>query len=73
MRAASLRRRLVMPPALLARLRQDVVGAAVLDRDAPRLEAFVAIRLERGAPGVVPAERREVGHATIVADTARGD
>ena len=54
---------------LLARLRQDVVGAAMLDCDATRVETLLSKRLERGAPGVVPAECREVGHATIVADT----
>ena len=60
-----------MRASLLARLRQDVVGAAMLDCDATRLEAFLAKRLERGAPGVVPAERREVGHARHCPRTLR--
>ena len=51
---------------------QDVVRAAVLDGDAPGREPVAAVALERGLPGVVPAERREVGHSAIVVD-ARAD
>ena len=53
---------------LLPFVRQDVVGAAVLNGDAAWHEPIRAIRLERGIPAVVPAERREVEHLAIVPD-----
>ena len=48
--------------------RQDVVFTAMLNGDAARHEPIRAIRLERGVPAVVPAERREVEHLAIVPD-----
>ena len=55
----------------LALVREHVVGAAVLDGDAARLEAVGTVVTEGGAPTVVPAEHREVGHHPIVADLCR--
>ena len=54
--------------ALLPRGRHHVVLAAMLNRDASRHESLLGVRLERGAPGVVPAERLEFRHRPIVAD-----
>ena len=59
------------PAARRARVGQDVVLAAMLDRDPPRGEALLAIRLECDVPGVVPTERREVRHGAIVIDGCR--
>ena len=70
-RSDSRRRRLVIRLRCLAVRRQDVVLAAMLHRDPPGCEALSGVRLERGAPGVVPAERRE-GRARLDCPDARG-
>ncbi len=70
-RSESRRSRLVMRLRLLARRRQDVVLAAMLHRDTSRGESLFGVRLERCAPGGVPAEGCEVRHAPIVTAQVR--
>jgi hypothetical protein len=59
------------PSAPLAVLRQDVVLAAMLNCDARGPEPLRPERLERCVPGLVPAERLEIGHGPIVIDPCR--
>ena len=54
----------------LARLDHQVVLAAMLHRDACGHEARSRVRLERGAPVLVPAELLEFGHATILTEAS---
>ena len=55
----------------LSALGENVVCAAMLDRDPARLEPRGTMECERLGPATVPAERREVVHARIVADERR--
>ena len=50
------------PASALAVRRQDVVLAPMLHCDAPGHESLSGVRLERGIPVVVPAERLKLGH-----------
>ena len=50
----------------------DVVLAAMLHGDSSRHESLLRVRLECGAPGIVPAERREFEHGRSVPHRAVG-
>ena len=51
---------------------EHVVLAAMLHRDASGRVPLLGVRLERGAPAVVPAERREIRHGRIVSEPTGG-